>query len=204
MGGPKTYLPSPASFAMYVLINVFKKFFADVQGTPEDVLRTPRVSSIVAPKIEEYEVGIEATGKQLTIQRSGFAGSGWDYRLLAACWLALLATGAMVLLRTPALAPLAKVLLWTLAGQTGLHLVYGEETFLYALHFASVLVLVAGAALLRARRPWMLIAATLFVVALAANNLMRWHDALTTQDLQNPDERIVARAHGLSYSSLTR
>ena len=193
----KLIFPRPASFPLKEVRGEFNYVLTESQGTRLDVLRTALVSSIVAPKIEEYEAGVEATGKQLTIQRSGFSSSGWAYRVLAAAWLAVLGAGVIVLVRTPALARFAKVVLWTAAGQVALHLMYGEETFLYALHFASLLVLIAGAALLRARNRWASVAATAFIVALAANNLTRLHEALSTKDLQNVDQRIASRANGL-------
>lgn len=58
-------------------------------------------------------------------------------------WALLLAAGVLGLVRSPRWHAFGKVLGLTLAAQIALHLVYGDETFLYAAHFLPLLMAVA-------------------------------------------------------------
>src|ERR1700709_2350829 len=69
------------------------------------------------------------------------------------------------------------VLLLTLAGQIALHLVYGEETFLYGLHFVPLLIALAAlSTTTKAGKlaPWAALALAGFALA---NNLSVFNDA---------------------------
>lgn len=79
----------------------------------------------------------------LTVQFSA-PGSGGPAGLAAlGLWLLLLAAGVAGLVRSPAWHGFGKVLGVTLAVQVVLHLIYGEETFLYAAHFLPLLMALA-------------------------------------------------------------
>ncbi|WP_309645865.1 hypothetical protein [Phenylobacterium sp.] len=67
-------------------------------------------------------------------------------------WVALLAMGIYAAFRGRVSAQVATVTALVLAGNILLHLVYGEEVFLYALHFVSLYSLIAGWACLASRR----------------------------------------------------
>lgn len=79
----------------------------------------------------------------ISVQTSG-AGLGdaasWAAIVL---WALLLAAGVVGLVRSPRWHAFGKVLGLTLAAQIALHLVYGDETFLYAAHFLPLLMAVA-------------------------------------------------------------
>lgn len=107
------------------------------------------------------------------------AWSGGAARLAAiAAWGGLLALGAIALGRGVA-PPVFRVwLVAMLAGQFLLHLVFGRETFLYAMHFAPLLVLVAACAALGTQRRAALGVAVAAIVLLNVINHARF-DAAT-------------------------
>ena len=88
-------------------------------------------------------------------------------------WVALFGLGLREAGRRWRTDPLVFVTLACLAGQLALHMVYGEETLLYAMHWLPLLILVAGFALLGPARPWALALAIVTLVSGSANNLLR-------------------------------
>ena len=103
----------------------------------------------------------------LTVQLSTPASGGWAGGSALALWSLLLAAGVVGLLRTPRWRRFAAVLGLTLAAQVVLHLVYGDETFLYAAHFLPLLMAVAVFAT-RALPPTLAAAMALLAAGLAA------------------------------------
>ncbi|RST56065.1 hypothetical protein [Variovorax sp. MHTC-1] len=79
----------------------------------------------------------------LTVQLSAPGSGSWAGMLALGLWTLLLAAGTHGLLRSPQWHVFGKVLGLTLAAQVVLHLVYGEETFLYAAHFLPLLMALA-------------------------------------------------------------
>ena len=71
------------------------------------------------------------------------------------------------------------VVLGTLAWQLALHSVYGEETFLYALSTAPMLLLIAAHGARTRARPVALLLAAVFIVAAGWTNLSRFDEART-------------------------
>lgn len=85
-------------------------------------------------------------------------------------WTALLGLGLWGFFSTKQHFKFRIVLGLTLLGQVALHLVYGDETFLYSLHFVIFfIVLVAFSTLTRAR-PLALLLATMLVLSAGVNN----------------------------------
>jgi hypothetical protein len=80
----------------------------------------------------------------LSYQRSPVGGAEPLGRAAAGVWAALLCAGLWGTLRARPMTAAVQVLLLTTAGQIALHLVYGIETFLYALHVAPLLILLAA------------------------------------------------------------
>lgn len=64
-----------------------------------------------------------------------------------------------------------------LLGQLALHLLYGDETFLYALHFAPLLVVLAALSTLTRARPLALILAGALVLSMGTNNGLQFGKA---------------------------
>lgn len=121
-------------------------------------LSMPEVLSVpsVAPKLD-----------WLTVQLSTPASGGWIGGLALFLWSLLLAAGVVGLLRTPRWRSFAAVLGLTLAAQVALHLIYGDETFLYAAHFLPLLMAVAAFAT-RTLPPTVAAAMALLAAGLAA------------------------------------
>ena len=113
----------------------------------------------------------------LTVQMSA-PGSGSVLGAIAAIvWAGLLLIGIWALFSKRVDSKLRLFLLLTVAGQFALHLVYGEETFLYALHILPFLMLtVAFASLTRLRMVSLCLASALVLLA-AANNSMQFNNA---------------------------
>jgi hypothetical protein len=85
-------------------------------------------------------------------------------------WLLLLILGLYSLIRINTHRPLKLFLAAVIGGQLTLHLLYGNETFLYSLHFLPLLVLAASASALTSKRRLAVgVAAVLTVLALLNN-----------------------------------
>jgi hypothetical protein len=110
-------------------------------------------------------------GQRLTVQSSALGSSGLIGTTATALWLVLLIAGLVAALARSRSSLPHRALLATLGSQLILYSGYGEETFLYALHVAPLLVACASAATAtRARRP-LLVLAWVLIVLLAANNV---------------------------------
>ncbi|WP_077003482.1 hypothetical protein [Variovorax sp. KK3] len=107
---------------------------------------------------------------QLSVQLSTPGSAGWIGVAALALWAVLLLAGAWGLARSPQWRRFGAVLGLTLAGQVLLHLVYGEETFLYAAHFLPLLMVVAVFA------TRVLPSAVAAVMALLAGGLAAFHN----------------------------
>jgi hypothetical protein len=190
-GLQKAIFPQPASLFLALKPSSEKEYILNKeQGSPLLSLNTIFISSIVVPKIDEYDADIQPTGKRLTIQRSGLFNSGGFYAILSVLWLVVLGLGIIKILRTPSLNRFSFVLFVTLVGQVVLHSVYGEETFLYGLHFAPLLVILAGTSLLPVSGYRYSVLAWILMILIAINNLGRLQSATTTTNLIQPDERL--------------
>ena len=113
-------------------------------GGPARVAASFFYHSIVMPAVEVADKYHRPDWPVMLTQHST-PGSASVYGLVATVfWSFLLIMGGWTTLRTRVSARV-RVLLWLiLLSQLALHLLYGEETFLYALHFAPVLVLFAA------------------------------------------------------------
>lgn len=67
-----------------------------------------------------------------------------------------------------------------LLGQLSLHLVYGEETFLYALHYLPLLVVVAALGALSRFRRIVLFFVVVLICTAGTNNILQFHKAQAT------------------------
>ena len=128
--------------------------FRTEAGGPRAILTTFVVASMVMPDVRVIEdKTVVETGSRLSVQKSPVGSSGrWGFAA-ASVWIALLALGAWALFTLRHYARLRLALGLTLLGQISLHLIYGEETFLYSMHYMPLLVAIASlATLTRARR----------------------------------------------------
>ncbi len=113
----------------------------------------------------------------LEVQKSLPGSAGTLSQLAVGLWTLLMVAGAWALLRLRHLARFRLVLGIALLGQLVLHLLYGEETFLYSLHFMPLLVVVAALGSLTRARWWVLGIATLLIAVGGWNNLTQLRKA---------------------------
>jgi hypothetical protein len=80
----------------------------------------------------------------------------------------------------------------TLLGQLGLHILYGNETFLYALHFAPLLILLAALSTLTRARLLGLLLAVMLLLTAGIDNSEQFQQA-TKYFLKHPPDRHFVR-----------
>jgi hypothetical protein len=143
--------------------------FPDAAGGPLATMRALLFHSVVMPKLGL--IMEQHWGERLTVQPSAIGSSGVLGAAASVLWLALLMIGLVAtLLRSRSSLP-DRALLVTLASQLILYSGYGEETFLYALHVAPLLIACAASSTAaRARRP-LLVLSWVLIVLLAINNI---------------------------------
>jgi glucose/arabinose dehydrogenase len=131
---------------------------------------------MIVPEIREVTApsGVRA----LSVQRS-WPGTGTPVAPVGvAAWAGLLGLGVWALARGPGPGVVRAALALTVAGQVGLHLLYGEEVFLFSPHVIPLLILVTALGTLTPHRRWTLVLAAVLLVAAAVNNLTQLSAAL--------------------------
>ncbi len=160
-------------------------------GGPTRIFSSLLFHSMVMPDIimldtknsllETGTVAVEL-GKKMSIQRSQL-GSGTVWAPIAVVlWCFLLGLGIWALLRVTEQARFRLVLGLMLCGQVVLHLLYGEETFLYAIHVVPFLILTVGMATLTAVRPMVLGLVAILIILMGANNVHQFKQAIDRQN----------------------
>jgi hypothetical protein len=143
--------------------------FPDSAGGPFTTATALLFHSIVMPSLGM--VMESHWGQRLTVQSSALGSSGLLGTAATVLWLVLLIAGLVATLARSRSSLPHRALLATLGSQLILYGGYGEETFLYALHVAPLLVACASASTAtRARRP-LLCLAWVLIVLLAVNNV---------------------------------
>lgn len=143
--------------------------FPDSAGTPFTTTKALLFHSMVMPRLGT--VMEEHWGERLTVQSSALGSSGLLGTAATVLWFALLIAGLVTALARSRYSLPHRALLVTLASQVILYSAYGEETFLYALHVAPLLVACASATMsTRARRP-LLVLTWVLIALLAFNNI---------------------------------
>lgn len=144
------------------------------------VLRAFFLHVAVMPAIQPVTLFVwrlNAQWPQMSVQAAE-AGSGSPWGgLTLVCWLAVLGLGVATLIRHGPWRGFRFVLAGTLAGQVALHLLFGEETFLYSLHFLPPLVMTAALATTTPYRLPVLVLAALLLVGMASNNVVQFQVA---------------------------
>ncbi|HAX78491.1 MAG TPA: hypothetical protein DCY88_22340 [Cyanobacteria bacterium UBA11372] len=99
-------------------------------------------------------------------------------------WIALLGLGLWGIVSAKQHRQLRIVLGFSILGQLALHTVYGEETFLYSLHFLPLLIVLAAFSTLTPARAIALLLAGMLVLTAGVNNGLQFvkaKDAINTQ-----------------------
>jgi hypothetical protein len=133
--------------------------------------------TMVMPDIKvvynDNQPGLPIMATQLSLPGSG---SMWGI-IAVALWAGLVALGVWALVTLKEHRQLRIVLGVTLLGQFGLHALYGPETFLYALHFGPLLVVLAALSAQTRARPIALTLAIALVICAGINNVRQFGKA---------------------------
>jgi hypothetical protein len=105
------------------------------------------------------------------------SGSRWG-QMAALCWVVLLGVGLRGLWTGPGHQLFRVVLAVTLLGQVGLHLLYGDETFLYTPHFLPLLLLVVAFGLRTMPRAVRVLMLALLVTTTGLHNWQQFQAAV--------------------------
>src|SRR3954464_7363078 len=146
-------------------------------GGPGPVARALLFHTIVMPHIAI--IPEPKWGWVMSVQHSAIASSGAWGALATILWAALIVVTSIGIATSRRHRHVRIVLFTTLAGQVLLHLIYGEETFLYSMHLAPLLVLAAAAG--TASSAWrraILALVVLLTFAAAVNNFSQLGAAL--------------------------
>jgi hypothetical protein len=113
----------------------------------------------------------------LSVQAAAIGSAGPVSAIGAGVWLALLGYGGCEALRMRRSTRFVQVLGAATGMQLALHLVFGRETFLYTLHFAPLLILIAATGATARHRDAVAVATAGLCVLLAWNNIPRFTGA---------------------------
>jgi len=126
--------------------------------------------SIVMPAVQAEQFPPLSGNVQLSVQKSGLGSAGFHGAVATGIWAALLSLGVWSLVTLRQHLQWRLVLTGTLLGQLVLHLLYGSETFLYSLHFAPLLIVLAAHVVLTPARPVARLLAVALIVFGGINN----------------------------------
>lgn len=142
-------------------------------GAPAGVVRALLVHSVVAP---HYQVrasrGIPGRHEQMSFQSAAIGSTGFSGLLAAGLWLGLLGLGIVSTLHLKAHRRFCALIWLSVTGQVLVHLIYGDETFLYTPHVLPMLILAAGIACLGPQRRLALTLCAALCLAAGWNNLL--------------------------------
>jgi hypothetical protein len=150
--------------------NELNYLFYEDSGGPLTKLRGLALNGVVMPKLETYRQERQLHSRVLGVQHAppgGASVAGWPAVVL---WVGALGLGGWAFARDRERKRLRLAVGALLAGQLVLHLVYGEEVFLYALHYTPVLLVVAAWAALGAFPRVSVALALALLVPVSVNN----------------------------------
>lgn len=154
----------------YINPTDFTSSFKVIQSFIFHTIIIPGVKIINDPIVP----GLQRVSAQISLPGSA---SLWG-RVAIMLWAALIALGLWGLFSIRRHRRLRVVLGLTLLGQLALHLVYGtDETFLYALHLAPLLLVLAALSTLTPARPLALVLTGMLVLSGGINNILEFNHA---------------------------
>jgi len=159
---------------------------------PRGALAGELVHPVVAPpgKFVERESGC----RMLSFQGASILRGGLPAVAASIGWLLVLTAGLAALVWGPAPMRFRLMLGAVLAAQVVLHLIYGDETYLYALHFWALLMLIAGLAVQADHRGVVQCAVAATILFASWNNVLRLAEAAGLPlDEQSPMLNVIDR-----------
>ncbi len=187
------YLIFPSS-EFFLKIQSEKNYvFNEGSVSPWNVIQSFIAHTMVMPAIEIIDKtarpGFATPGIQMVTQLSLPGSASLWGKGAVILWAALLGLGIWGFLAMRQHPKLRLVLGLTILGQLVLHLLYGEETFLYSLHFAPLLVILASCSTLTRARPLALVLASLLLVCIGINNISEFNRA--TERINQRDRQAI-------------
>jgi hypothetical protein len=185
---PVQYLIFPRAGG-FLKINEEKSYIAlKSEGHVIDAFVGFWTHAVVAPQVFKVPHEQEHRNK-LSFQGSSIKSSSWLGKAATVIWVSLLACGLWGMFRRGSQVAFRATLGVTLLGQLGLHLFYGPETFLYAAHFAPLLILLAAYSLRTPVRRAALISLPALVILAGLNNFEQFAQARDLLNEETPTER---------------
>jgi hypothetical protein len=129
---------------------------------------------MIMPAIQALENPYAAEWPFLTIQHVSMGSTGLLSWAMTVIWITLLMFGAWTAFRLPEQRKFKIVLGFTIVGQLSVHLLYGEETFLYSLHWLPFLVLLAAIGTHSSYRHLILATIVVLIVGVSINNYQQF------------------------------
>jgi hypothetical protein len=155
--------------------------------------------SIIAPEILTQpsqhlfgEAGFNWTN--VSIQHSKMGSATMQGNIATVIWGLLFVLGVWACIQSTWATPFKVTLLLTLVGQVALHTLYGEETFLYSLHFVPLLIGVVAFSLMHPCRPY---AIMLIVMLIPLSMINNWQQFLQANELATSPRGNVLRQSAL-------
>lgn len=165
----------------------YTTFFMTEAGGPLDRLRVLLAHGMVMPSILSSENPLNPNWPLLSVQLQALTAYSVTGGLAVTLWTLLLIAGALTMAHKSRGRGVAVVIALTILGQMSLHLLYGNESFLYTLHLTPLLVVLAAMGTLSRGRPLVLVATVALTLLAGANNLARLNDAVAV--IESADER---------------
>ncbi len=178
-------------------------FFREETGGPFRILLSFFSSSMVMPDVELIDKLNRTDWKILTVQNSWPWSGGFFGAVAVFCWIVLLCTGFWNLFWGSTFPRLRLIIGLVLAGQLALHLIYGEETFLYALHYLPLLVITASLGATCRFRKIVLVLAVLLLCSGGLNNILKFREARETMMNHFYPSRLEEKKHGMIFKKHT-
>jgi hypothetical protein len=150
-------------------------------SSPGSVLQSFFFHTLVMPaiQVQARPRHVSPDAKYVLVTQSSAPGSAGPWGMTGViAWAGLLALGLFGLWTLSDLAIVRFVLLTSVVGQLCLHLLYGAETFLYSLHFAPLLVVIAACSTLTPARPVARALGSVAVVSFLMNNVHQFQAAV--------------------------
>jgi hypothetical protein len=154
--------------------------FDDDALGPGAILRSIVYHTMVMPDFDVVD-RYQRSGWPILVTQAAAPGSASPWGVAAAVlWTGLLGIGAWGAARGRVRRPFVVALALTLIGQTVLHLAWGDETFLFSLHFLPLWIMVAACATLTPARRVALAMMAALVVCAGINNAGQFRRARAT------------------------
>ena len=172
----KSLFPSAEFFT--VLDEEANYVLLEESGGLLDKIRVFFTHSMLMPEVAVQDNPLTDKWPLLSIQFAKIGSTGAIGLVGIIIWLSLLLYGVISIVKDNRNDKFRLVLGLTIAGQLLLHLVYGDETFLYSLHWLPLLVILSSYGARTSLRP-IVIAGTVVLLGIAASNNLGQFDHVT-------------------------